>query len=59
MAYLRRVRLQKVREELLRDSADGVTDIATRWGFEHLGRFAGAYRRRYGETPSETRRRRR
>jgi AraC-like DNA-binding protein len=28
--------------------------VAMRWGFTHLGRFAGAYRDRYGVTPSQT-----
>jgi AraC-like DNA-binding protein len=35
-----------------------VTEIAGAVGIGHLGRAAAAYRRRYGETPSETRRRR-
>ena len=35
----------------------GVTAIALKWGFVHLGRFAQDYRRRYGELPSETLRR--
>lgn len=60
MAYLRRARLARVRDEL-RQAPPGVrvTDIAGRWGFDHLGRFAGAYRRSFGESPSETLRRRR
>jgi transcriptional regulator GlxA family with amidase domain len=28
--------------------------VAARWGFGHPGRFAGAYRARYGRSPSET-----
>ena len=32
-------------------------DVAARCGFPHFGRFAVAYRRRYGETPSQTLRR--
>ncbi|WP_363094775.1 helix-turn-helix domain-containing protein, partial [Pseudonocardia sp. 73-21] len=31
-----------------------VADIASHWGFTHLGRFAAAYRERYGCVPSET-----
>jgi AraC-like DNA-binding protein len=31
-----------------------VADVAFRWGFGHLGRFAEKYRERYGELPSET-----
>ena len=29
-------------------------DVAARCGFPHFGRFAVEYRRRYGETPSQT-----
>ncbi|MEU6429849.1 AraC family transcriptional regulator [Microbispora sp. NPDC046973] len=59
MSYLREVRLDRVRAELtVHDSgATTVTDVAYRWGFVHLGRFALAYRRRFGESPSETLRR--
>ena len=34
-----------------------VTDVATRWGFWHLGRFSSEYRRYFGEPPSQTLRR--
>lgn len=34
--------------------SDRVSDIAGRIGFWHMGRFAGEYRRRFGELPSET-----
>lgn len=56
IAYLRRLRLEKVREELVvaPPGSTSVTDIAARWGFAHLGRFAAAYRREYGERPSDT-----
>ncbi|MFF1876273.1 AraC family transcriptional regulator [Leifsonia sp. NPDC058230] len=56
MAYLRRLRLEKVREELA-TAAPGtisVTQVAARWGFVHLGRFAAAYRREFAERPSDT-----
>ncbi len=59
MSYLREVRLERVHAELtVRDPGTTmVTDVAYRWGFAHLGRFALAYRRRFGESPSETLRR--
>jgi AraC family ethanolamine operon transcriptional activator len=48
-------RLAAVRGELLkRDSQTSVTEVATRWGFFHLGRFSQEYRLHYGERPSET-----
>jgi AraC-like DNA-binding protein len=55
-AELRRIRLARVREELLAaPGAPGeVALIARRWGFAHLGRFAEYYRTEYGERPSET-----
>jgi AraC-like DNA-binding protein len=56
MAYVRTVRLAKVRAELLAGDPDGVrvTDVATRWGFFHQSRFAQQYRERFGELPSQT-----
>jgi AraC-like DNA-binding protein len=54
--YLRRLRLEGVHAELSRAGPGvvSVSEVATRWGFTHLGRFAGAYRDRYGVTPSQT-----
>lgn len=60
MAYVRKMRLEHVREELLAWASDPdirVTDVATRWEFFHLGRFAQQYRERFGESPSDTIRR--
>lgn len=54
MGLLRELRLDRVREELLTRDHQSVTDVAFRWGFTHLGRFSQEYRRRFGETPSET-----
>lgn len=36
-----------------------MTQVAYRWGFNHLSRFAADYRRLFGEVPSQTLRRRR
>jgi transcriptional regulator GlxA family with amidase domain len=41
------------RRELLTGAAS-VTDVATRWGFFHLGRFSQEYGQLYGERPSQT-----
>jgi AraC-like DNA-binding protein len=60
MAYVRRRRLDQAHDELLRlDPSAGVrvTDVALRHGFAHTGRFAAAYRERFGEPPSATLRR--
>lgn len=59
-AYLRTVRLNRVRQELL-EGAPGQTvlDVAARWGFWHMGHFAHEYRMLFAETPSQTLRRRR
>lgn len=60
MEYVRRFRLERAREALLRAApGDGTTvgEVAASHGFGHVGRFAADYRRRYGETPSETLRR--
>jgi len=56
MSHLKRVRLQRVHEALQSaDSADAtVTEVALRWGFMHLGRFASDYKRWFGESPSAT-----
>jgi AraC-like DNA-binding protein len=56
MGYLQRVRLERVREELLRadPSVTSVQSVARRWGFSHLGRFSAAYRTAFGEYPRVT-----
>jgi AraC-like DNA-binding protein len=56
LTYLRRLRLEGVHAELSRAGPGqvSVSEVATRWGFTHLGRFAGAYRVRYGVSPSQT-----
>ena len=54
-AALRDIHFDGARRELLQGSAGAkVTDIAQRCGFPHGGRFSVEYRRRYGETPSQT-----
>jgi AraC-like DNA-binding protein len=56
MTYLREVRLERAHKELV--AADPmqttVAAVACRWGFAHLGYFAGEYRKKYVVKPSDT-----
>ncbi|MFG3595445.1 helix-turn-helix domain-containing protein [Bradyrhizobium sp. RDI18] len=54
-AALREIGLECARRELLQGTPDiKIMDVALRSGFPHFGRFSIEYRRRYGETPSQT-----
>lgn len=55
--YLRVVRLNRVREELLAARGGGrviLSTVAARWGFWHASQFTRQYRALFGERPSET-----
>ncbi|MEO0413251.1 MAG: AraC family transcriptional regulator [Pseudomonadota bacterium] len=55
MLYFKNIRLERVRQELLgAKEGTSVTDAAMRWGFTQLGRFSGEYKKRFGESPSDT-----
>ncbi len=55
LEFLRTERLDRARRRLLRGPPGAnVTEVATDSGLTHLGRFAAAYRDRYGESPSDT-----
>ncbi|WP_147260395.1 AraC family transcriptional regulator [Pseudonocardia hierapolitana] len=56
MTYLRDVRLDRVHAQLLAADPHEVTvgSVAASWGFLHAGRFAVAYKRRFGRSPSAT-----
>ena len=52
--FLRDHRLDQVRAELLRaDAPTTISAVSRRWGFTNPGRFAAAYRDRFGEHPSD------
>jgi len=57
MAFLRARRLERAHTQLSATPQRSVAEVALECGFEHLGRFSGAYRQRFGESPSETLRR--
>ncbi len=54
MHYRRAIRLRGAREDLINARGRNlrVRDVAMKWGFEHLGRFAMAYRDFFGDLPS-------
>lgn len=55
MAHLRNLRMRQIRRDLIEaEPSARVTDILTRRGITQFGRFAVAYKRRYGESPSQT-----
>jgi transcriptional regulator GlxA family with amidase domain len=59
ITFLRRKRLGDVHTALLMGGPDTtVKDVAIEHGFLELGRFAGAYRRLFGELPFRTLQRR-
>ena len=56
---LKEMRLQRVRAEIEAGLCppNGITSLALRFGFNHLGAFAADFRRRFGAPPSELSRR--
>jgi len=60
IGYLRGARFARVREALrYAGPEENVTGIAMSLGFTHMGRFSVEYRKRFGESPSETLKQRR
>lgn len=54
MSVLCDLRLEAAHEEIIRDEGT-VTEIATKYGFSNLGRFARQYAQKFGQKPSQTR----
>jgi AraC family ethanolamine operon transcriptional activator len=55
MRYLLARRLNAARGDLMQQGSMGtVEEVAVRWGFWHMSRFAHFYRLTFGERPSET-----
>jgi AraC family ethanolamine operon transcriptional activator len=57
--FLKALRLNAARNDLLRGDCGSaqVAEIATGWGFNHMGQFSTDYRHMFGERPSDTLRR--
>ena len=60
MTFVFQHRLNQANQQLLDAEGDAasVTEVAMNSGFRHLSRFSSAYRKRFGEYPSETLQRR-
>ena len=56
MAYLKLLRLRQVRRALKSNTfqISKVSDIATSYGFWHMGQFSQDYKKMFGESPSTT-----
>lgn len=56
MDYLRRLRLNGVYRtlEAARKGETRIIDVATSWGFWHMGHFSAAYREMFDEAPLQT-----
>jgi AraC-like DNA-binding protein len=54
--YIWDSRLEKSREDILNSINMNITEIAFKWGFNHSTHFSSAYKKYYGESPSNTRR---
>lgn len=54
--FINLLKLNRAHEDLQLSNAQetNVSDIATKWGFSHFGRFAKEYKRLFGVLPSET-----
>lgn len=50
-------RLAAAREDIIHRADTPVAEIAVGWGFLHMGRFASLFRRSFGETPRDLRKR--
>ena len=57
--FIKALRLNAARNDLLSGQYGSakVAEVASGWGFTHMGQFSSDYRRMFGENPSETLRR--
>lgn len=53
--YIWESRLEKSRDDILSSINISITEIAFKWGFNHSTHFSNAYKKHFGESPSNTR----
>ncbi len=52
--YIKAVKLNKVRKELVENESQKISTIAAKYGFWHMGQFAAEYKKWFGELPSQS-----
>jgi len=52
--YIKSLKLNKVRSDLLSGVDSMISSIAAKYGFWHMGQFASDYKNKFGELPSQT-----
>ena len=53
-AHVIRLRLHRIRSDLVRARAQRIAEASNRWAVGELGRMSGRYKAMFGELPSET-----
>ncbi|MGB1090944.1 MAG: helix-turn-helix domain-containing protein [Oceanobacter sp.] len=53
--YIWNQRLERCREDIIAQPCASLSDIAFKWGFNHCAHFSRSYKKRFDETPSQTR----
>jgi transcriptional regulator GlxA family with amidase domain len=54
--YMRNVRLEGARREIVTNRHETIDSIAKRWGFLNTGRFSGYFKQAFGKHPSQLKR---
>ena len=53
--YIWNARLERCKQEIIANPSASISDIAFRFGFNHSAHFSRSYKKRFGESPSQTR----
>nr|WP_299161693.1 helix-turn-helix domain-containing protein [uncultured Eudoraea sp.] len=56
--YIKAIKLNEVKKELLQSKEQLISSVAAKYGFWHMWQFAADFRKRFGELPSEVQKRR-
>lgn len=51
--YIKAIKLNEVKKELIHSNEQHISSIAAKYGFWHMGQFAADFKKRFGALPSE------